>query len=315
MAKGVECGFLALRSNSTGQHIEANDEFRETGIPRRQLDAVAYPQCFHKIIDIQQLAMALPESIRGRDKRILEIIEAERSCESYTTWRMGYGPREHTEMNAPDSQNTREGEVAARERAIGVLLTGNQPASTGTLQARYIPGPNSMARPHFVDFTTEGRDAVAINTGGPIQALRFVRPAGKTIRAADLPAEIQCGSGNLIIKRFNEDSFAIEEQNTVGDQIRVEIYHDTSSALVDQASPYAPASESSEPVPLPTIEVFYAYSHRDEVLRDELEKHLSILRRQGVITNWHDRRIGAGDEFKGRIDEHLNTADYNFVAN
>lgn len=57
------------------------------------------------------------------------------------------------------------------------------------------------------------------------------------------------------------------------------------------------------------IEVFYSYSHRDESLRDELEKHLSILRRQGVIDNWHDRRIGAGNEWEGSIDDHLNSAD------
>jgi predicted RecA/RadA family phage recombinase len=57
------------------------------------------------------------------------------------------------------------------------------------------------------------------------------------------------------------------------------------------------------------IEVFFSYSHKDEELRDELEKHLSILRRQGVITGWHDRRIGAGKEWEGEIDEHLNTAD------
>ena len=78
--------------------------------------------------------------------------------------------------------------------------------------------------------------------------------------------------------------------------------------MVDQASSYGLPSESSEPIPLSAIEVFYAYSHRDESLRDELEKHLSILRRQRVITNWHDRRIGAGKEFGGQIDEHLNAA-------
>ena len=55
-----------------------------------------------------------------------------------------------------------------------------------------------------------------------------------------------------------------------------------------------------------TIDVFYAYSHRDEDLRDELDKHLSSLRREGLIANWHDRRIGAGNEFKNQIDEHLN---------
>lgn len=39
--------------------------------------------------------------------------------------------------------------------------------------------------------------------------------------------------------------------------------------------------------------VFLSYSHRDEELRDELEKHLTVLRRQGVIETWHDRRIKA----------------------
>ena len=56
------------------------------------------------------------------------------------------------------------------------------------------------------------------------------------------------------------------------------------------------------------VEVFYSYSHRDEELREELERHLSILKRQGIITDWHDRKIGAGTEWKGQIDIHLNTA-------
>jgi internalin A len=60
--------------------------------------------------------------------------------------------------------------------------------------------------------------------------------------------------------------------------------------------------------PMPTIEVFYSYSHKDEELRDELEKHLSLLKRQGVIRGWHDRRITAGKEWTGQIDEHLNSA-------
>ena len=42
--------------------------------------------------------------------------------------------------------------------------------------------------------------------------------------------------------------------------------------------------------------VFFSYSHTDEVLRDELEKQLSMLKRQGTIETWHDRRIGAGEE-------------------
>jgi len=56
------------------------------------------------------------------------------------------------------------------------------------------------------------------------------------------------------------------------------------------------------------IEVFFSYSHRDEDLRDEMAKHLSILKRQGVITEWYDRDIGAGTEWAQEIDTHLNSA-------
>jgi len=52
--------------------------------------------------------------------------------------------------------------------------------------------------------------------------------------------------------------------------------------------------------------VFFSYSHADERLRDQLEKQLAMLKRQGVIETWHDRRIGAGEDFAHAIDEHVN---------
>lgn len=56
------------------------------------------------------------------------------------------------------------------------------------------------------------------------------------------------------------------------------------------------------------IEVFFSYAHEDENLRDELAKHLKLLERQKVITAWYDRQISAGTEWKGQINEHLETA-------
>ncbi|WAX95745.1 TIR domain-containing protein [Aminobacter sp. NyZ550] len=55
--------------------------------------------------------------------------------------------------------------------------------------------------------------------------------------------------------------------------------------------------------------VFFSYSHADETLRDELEKQLSMLKRQGLIQTWHDRRIGAGEEIDKSIDERINKDD------
>lgn len=57
------------------------------------------------------------------------------------------------------------------------------------------------------------------------------------------------------------------------------------------------------------VHLFYSYSHEDEQLRDELEKHLMVLKRRGIITDWYDRDIRAGDEWNREIDGHLNTAD------
>ncbi|HWS87418.1 MAG TPA: tetratricopeptide repeat protein [Pyrinomonadaceae bacterium] len=64
-----------------------------------------------------------------------------------------------------------------------------------------------------------------------------------------------------------------------------------------------------EPQLTEPLELFYSYSHRDEDLRDKLETHLSMLKRQKVINQWHDRGILAGEEWGGEIDEHLKAAD------
>lgn len=55
--------------------------------------------------------------------------------------------------------------------------------------------------------------------------------------------------------------------------------------------------------------LFFSYSHADEQLRDQLEKQLSMLKRQGVIETWHDRRITAGEDFEGAIDKNLEDSD------
>lgn len=55
--------------------------------------------------------------------------------------------------------------------------------------------------------------------------------------------------------------------------------------------------------------VFFSYSHKDEALRDQLESHLAILKNQGLIDAWYDRRIVAGDEVDDTIFSKLETAD------
>src|SRR5215813_6487788 len=63
-----------------------------------------------------------------------------------------------------------------------------------------------------------------------------------------------------------------------------------------------------ESLPCP-IRIFYSYAQNDEALVDELEKHLSILKRQGHITAWDKRNISAGTEWSSAIHKNLHAAD------
>ncbi len=62
------------------------------------------------------------------------------------------------------------------------------------------------------------------------------------------------------------------------------------------------------PVSSTPVEVFYSYAHEDASWLNELEKHLSLLRRQGLLTAWHDRHILPGADWAQAIDEHLERA-------
>lgn len=57
------------------------------------------------------------------------------------------------------------------------------------------------------------------------------------------------------------------------------------------------------------ISLFYSYSHQDEKYRDELEKHLSVLRKENIIDEWHDRKISPGSNWEEDINSNLAKAD------
>lgn len=55
--------------------------------------------------------------------------------------------------------------------------------------------------------------------------------------------------------------------------------------------------------------VFFSYSHADADLRHQLDKHLALLRRQGLVDAWHDGQILAGDPLDPAISHNLDRAD------
>ena len=58
-----------------------------------------------------------------------------------------------------------------------------------------------------------------------------------------------------------------------------------------------------------SVTLFISYAHADEGLKLQLEKHLTPLRRNGVIERWSDHQIEAGQDWAHEIDRNLKTAD------
>ncbi|MCB2185519.1 MAG: toll/interleukin-1 receptor domain-containing protein [Deltaproteobacteria bacterium] len=57
------------------------------------------------------------------------------------------------------------------------------------------------------------------------------------------------------------------------------------------------------------VKLFFSYSHEDEDLRNKLETHLALLKREKLLSVWHDRRITAGSEFDTEISSNLESSD------
>src|SRR5271166_3450633 len=56
------------------------------------------------------------------------------------------------------------------------------------------------------------------------------------------------------------------------------------------------------------IEVFCAYNEHDDALREQLAKHLSLMKTQGLINILYNHRLSPGTEMLVVIKEHLERA-------
>lgn len=56
------------------------------------------------------------------------------------------------------------------------------------------------------------------------------------------------------------------------------------------------------------INLFYSYAHEDEKSCEEIMRSLEPLRDEGVISEWYDRRITAGEDWRSQISENLDRA-------
>jgi internalin A len=57
------------------------------------------------------------------------------------------------------------------------------------------------------------------------------------------------------------------------------------------------------------VNIFISYSHKDDALRGELDTHLKLFQRVGLVDTWHDRRLSPGDDWRSQIDRQLDGAE------
>ncbi|MXX04430.1 MAG: toll/interleukin-1 receptor domain-containing protein, partial [Gemmatimonadetes bacterium] len=57
------------------------------------------------------------------------------------------------------------------------------------------------------------------------------------------------------------------------------------------------------------MNLVYSYSHKDDHLREGIEKHLALLKAEGLIDEWYDRKILPGQAIHDEVDSNLETAD------
>ena len=92
----------------------------------------------------------------------------------------------------------------------------------GDVRIITMPGIENLTP--SVRFTTEGKLEQNFNLRGRPKALRFVTLGGRIVKEADLPVEIPCGKGKLVIKLFTDTGFSWDEVGTIGDRVQVEFY-------------------------------------------------------------------------------------------
>ena len=57
------------------------------------------------------------------------------------------------------------------------------------------------------------------------------------------------------------------------------------------------------------LKIFITYSHKDKAAKNELIMRLDGMKRQGLITIWHDNEILPGDDWRKDISQNLNDSD------
>ncbi|MGA2073365.1 MAG: toll/interleukin-1 receptor domain-containing protein [Terriglobia bacterium] len=186
------------------------------------------------------------------------------------------------------------------------------------MRGAYIPTKNvvTYAPPALVKSDARDRKITTSVTGpgeGRRRLLAVIRSDFEAIHADIKKLQVAemvpvKGHPALVIPytklKVMEQNRVVKFPEVIGnDMVELEVGEMLNGVDLEGTRSRADLPQRSEP-----LRVFISYSHKDETLRAELETHLKLLQRQDLISVWTDRKIAAGEEWKGKIDDNVESA-------
>ncbi len=127
---------------------------------------------------------------------------------------------------------------------------------------------------------------------------------------APQPAKFEINADRSILGAVTVGHGSKAEGNVTVHQIHAENVYIVAGGDANAARSVATTEAAPRQVARPgqAIKIFISYAHEDEEYLLELEKHLALLRKEGLIETWHARKVSPGGEWKGAIDAQFEAA-------
>jgi tetratricopeptide (TPR) repeat protein len=182
--------------------------------------------------------------------------------------------------------------------------------------------PNALATLHqaLTLAEPEGYVRTFIDEGTPIATLlKQLLEAHKTQHPSAAEPTVSLEYVEKLLEALEEDgrisTKGRAQSPSSAATIEGEVMGDTAEAILMKykeevaKEEYSKASSKPEERSPEPVKLFCSYSHRDERYLTKLKTSLAGLRREGLIEEWHDRKIRPGQEWEEAIDENLETSE------
>ena len=201
--------------------------------------------------------------------------------------------RDAEEYAEEDRNRREEGEV--RNRADSLAY-----------QTEKFLGENEDKVPE--DIKSEVREALAeMKRALESRDTATVRSAAERVTQVSQKMSIAIYQQDLQSSEVDQDIQVFAEDELVGDGI----LHEAHGQPVRTASANTSHEDRSRNVATgaSALSAFVSYSHKDERYRRTLDTSLAQLKRNGIISVWHDRKILPGQQWDKEIDRSLEAAN------